>query len=68
MWNNSTRGSGEFPVGLWKNSSRGRVGEYLFHHTEIDEELGENNFILKKEGFYKPFVVLVLECRKIEKD
>jgi len=23
----------------------------LPHHTEIDEELEENNFILKKEGF-----------------
>ena len=44
-----------------------RVGEYLPHHTEIDKELEENNFILKKEGFYKPFVVLILRCRKIEK-
>jgi len=44
------------------------VGEYLPHHTEIDKELEENNFILKKEGFYKSFVVLILRCRKIEKD
>ena len=26
------------------------------------------NYFLKKEGFLKTFVVLVLECRKIEKD
>jgi len=44
------------------------VGEYLPHHTEIDEELEENNFILKKEGFFKTFVVLVLRCRKIERE
>jgi len=43
-------------------------GEFSSHHTEIDEELEENNFILKKEGFYKPFVVLALSYRKIEKD
>jgi len=30
------------------------------HHTEIDEGFEENNFILKKEGFFKTFVVLVL--------
>jgi len=52
VWKNSTRGCGEFPVGYWKNSSRERVGEYLFHHTEIDEELGENNFILEKRRIF----------------
>ncbi|GAH78963.1 unnamed protein product, partial [marine sediment metagenome] len=26
------------------------------------------NYFLKKEGFYKPFVVIILRCRKIEKD
>jgi hypothetical protein len=51
VWKNSTRGCGEFPVGLWKNSSRGGVGEYLPHHTKIDKELEENNFILKKRIF-----------------
>jgi len=35
---------------------------------EIDKELEENNFILKKEGFCKSFVVLILKCRKIEKN
>ena len=25
-------------------------------------------FFREKEGFYKPFVVLILRCRKIEKD
>ena len=35
---------------------------------EIAEELEENNFILKKEGFFKSFAVLVLRRRKIEKD
>jgi hypothetical protein len=30
--------------------------------------LSPRNYFLKKEGFYKPFVVLVLRCRKIEKD
>jgi len=40
---NFQKGSGIIPVG--------GVGEYLPHHTEIDEELEENNFILKKEGF-----------------
>jgi len=35
---------------------------------DIDEELEENNFILKKEGFFKSSVVLVLGYRKIEKD
>jgi len=35
---------------------------------EIDKELEENNFILKKEGFFKSFVVLVLRCRKIKND
>jgi len=34
---------------------------------EIDKELEENNFILKKEGFFKTFVVLILRYRKIEK-
>ena len=34
---------------------------------EIDKELEENNLILKKEGFFKSFVVLILRCRKIEK-
>ena len=34
---------------------------------EIDEGLGENNFISKKEGFYKSFIVLVLKRRKIGK-
>ena len=52
---------------VWKNSTRG-CGEFLLHHTEIDKELEENNFILKKEGFFIPFVVLILRCRKIEKD
>jgi len=32
---------------------------------KIDKELEENNFIFKKEGFYKPFVVLVLKFKKI---
>jgi len=44
------------------------AGEYLPHHMDIDEELEENNFILKKEGFFKSSVVLVLGYRKIEKD
>jgi len=26
--------------------------EYFPHHAEIDEELEENNFIFKKEGFF----------------
>ena len=26
-----------------------------------------HNYFFKKEGFYKPFVVLVLRCEKIEK-
>jgi hypothetical protein len=26
------------------------------------------NYFLKKEGFFRTFVVLVLRCRKIEKD
>jgi len=30
------------------------VGEYLPHHSEIDEELEKNNFILKKKDFLKP--------------
>jgi len=34
---------------------------------EIDKELEENNLILKKEGFCKPFVVLILRCRKTKK-
>jgi len=42
VWKNSTRSSGKIPLG---------VEEYLPHHTEIDKELEENNFILKKEGF-----------------
>jgi len=42
------------------------VGEYLPHYTEIEKELEENNFILKKEGFFKTFVVLILKCIKIE--
>jgi hypothetical protein len=50
VWKYSTRGCGEFPVGYWKNSSRG-VGEYLPHYREINEELWENNFILKKRIF-----------------
>jgi len=29
---------------------------------------GENNFILKKEGFFKTFVVLVLGRRKLKKN
>ena len=52
-------GSGIIPVG-------GR--RYLHHHTEIDKELEGNNFILKKEGFFKPFVVLILRCRKIREE
>jgi hypothetical protein len=44
------------------------VGEYLPHHSEIDEEFEENNFILKKERFFKSFVVLILRCRKIVND
>ena len=59
MWNNSTRGSGIIPVGGMK---------YLHHHMEIDKELEENNFILKKEGLFISFVVLILRCRKIGKD
>jgi len=36
---------------------------------EIDKELEENNFILKKkEGFYKSLVVLILRYRKIKKN
>jgi len=50
---------------VWKNSTRG-TGEFSPHHTEIDEEFEENNFILKKEGLYQPFIVLVLRCRKIK--
>jgi hypothetical protein len=30
--------------------------------------LEENNFILEKEGFYKPFAVLILKWRKNGKD
>ena len=54
-----SRGSGKIPLGCRK---------YLPHHIEIDKELEENNFILKKEGFFKPFIVLVLRYKKIEKD
>jgi len=27
-------------------------GEYLPHHTEIDEELEENNFVLEKRRIF----------------
>ncbi|GAJ07747.1 unnamed protein product, partial [marine sediment metagenome] len=30
--------------------------------------ISSRNYYLKKEGFYKPFIVLILRCRKIGKD
>jgi len=35
---------------------------------EESAAISSRNYFLKKEGFFKPFVVLVLRCRKIEKD
>ncbi len=41
----------------------------LFHLNTISLTTNTHrNYFLKKEGFYKPFVVLVLRCREIEKD